>query len=330
MKRAGDVNQWYEYILQQAAAGDYHPSGPFRLVFDCPLPECRLASRKVRHFYVNKDWYGFRCYRTGTTGSFKDLVLANPVRWRALHAAERSQQELATVNYDGFIPLDEATPRPGMPASWIGVAYEYCMKRGLTPADIVRYRVCLLPWEPYVYFPVWNDDGEVYWWFARLLPGFDESPQVPKTKEPPSSSKPLFGSHVLKKTPEAVTLVEGVFDHVATPDSFATMGSFLSYTQIDKLRSLYLTAQIDRVFLIRDPDAKDKARSEVLHIRRAGIPAVAVFIEDRANRDPNDLGHRVMAKIVQELRAIPLDVITGSPFLTASVPPADPCRLLHG
>lgn len=174
----------------------------------------------------------------------------------------------------------------------IDKALRYCKKRGMTDSQINEYQVAIKPGENRVYFPYWNQRFEVTFFTARL---YVENSDEPKTIELASSDKPLYGRHVAPLG-KSVVLVEGVFDHFATPGSYALMGSCITKPQLFQLKADGVT----RAFLIMDHDAKLTCYQQTAAIAAAGITPFPVFIED-TEKDPAQLGREAMRGLVQKL-----------------------------
>ena len=308
-----------DYVRHSVSMGDFSVSG-FRLLMDCPLPECQ-DSRKREHFYVNREWYGWHCYRQGVRGSLKDLVLANPLLWapvRTLDDRGTSRLTNLTTLPNDLVPLTEVSDR--IFASQRRRAYEYALRRGVSPAQIHDYRLAVKEGDPRLWFPYWDDESKVIFRMGRVveLPG-DSPLDLLKTWDEGTPDKPLYGSHVRKPTGYCL-LVEGVFDHFVTPHSFSLMGSTITQTQADRLEQWWDDGHVDRVFLLLDPDAKEKGRREIAKLRRRGIPASAVFLEG-TDDDPGKIGAGTMGRVSRSLAATPTRVLTTTPFLTLRVPP---------
>lgn len=307
-----------DYVRHAVQMGDFTVSG-FRLLMDCPLPECQ-DSRKREHFYVNREWYGWRCYRQGVRGSLKDLVLGNPLLWAPVRTLDdRGTARLSGVTKlpDDLIPLTEVSDR--IFASQRRRAYEYALRRGASPAQIHDYRLAVKQADPRLWFPFWNDQAEVVFRMGRVVELDGDPPlDLLKTWDEGTSDKPLYGSHVRKPSGHLL-LVEGVFDHFVTPHSFSLMGSTITPTQADTLEQWCKDGLLDRVFLLLDPDAKDKGKREVVKLRKRAIPASVVFLEG-TDSDPGKLGAGTMGRISRSLAALPRARLTAEPFLRLHVP----------
>lgn len=308
-----------DYVLSHIRSGDYAESGEFRLVMDCPLPECRGAARKSRHWYLNREWYGWRCYRTGRGGSLRDEALSRPGVWSevvssGLSAGSRGPRKAPGLLRDlGLVPLADAAGKA--PDGQIRASYRYLEGRGVTARQITDYRLCVRPFEARVWFPYWLPDGRVPFAAGRRT----DSDDPPKTVELGDGDKPLYGSHVSPPHGGLVVLVEGWADHFATPRSYALMGSDLTRSQVEDLTAWASGGRLDRILLVCDPDAKDKARHLVGRLRRAVPASAALFLEGCGGADPDKLGRGVMGEIVRQVEALPAWEIAATPHLTASV-----------
>lgn len=309
-----------EYVRRAVELGDYEVSG-FRLLMRCPLPECQEA-RKQEHFYVNREWYGWKCYRQGVQGSLRDLVLANPLLWAPVRSLDdRGQARLSADVHrlpDDLVPLTEVSDR--IFASHRRRAYEYALRRGISPAQIHDYKLAVKQADPRLWFPFWTPEGETVFRMGRLIetPG-DPPVEAIKTWDEGVPDKPLYGSHVRKPT-GFLALVEGVVDHFVTPHSCSLMGSTITTSQADTVEQWCRDGLVDRVFGLFDPDAKDKARREILKLRRRGVNAAACFLE-RTDSDPGKLGAGVMGRVSRALGAVACSTLASRPFLTLHVPP---------
>jgi hypothetical protein len=192
-------------------------------------------------------------------------------------------------------------------------AYKYALSRGVTPAQVVDYKLSVKPLDGRLWFPVWDTGGTVHFRMGRVI---GDDPGI-KTIEEGDGSKPLYGSHV--RSPSGfVALVEGVFDHFATPDSYATMGSHVSPSQLETMLGWQTTGQVRSFIGLYDPDAKDKARSQCLYLRKSGLNASVCFLEG-TDADPAELGVGVMKQAIRWLRSFRPEQLQAMPFLTAQV-----------
>ena len=91
-------------------------------------------------------------------------------------------------------------------------------------------------------------------------------------------------------------LVEGVFDHVQTPNSYALMGIHITRSQIRDLKE----DNIKRVFIIGDPDSSRMSLGVSKILLENYIQAFPVQLLN-TDKDPADLGLQFMRRLVEEL-----------------------------
>lgn len=281
-------------------------SGSGRLDSDewwLPCPACG----DEKHFSVNVKYGSYNCFKCPLGGSIGRYILQNPIQWRSVISSMQYRTgfrnpsdmvESAIPSASPFVRdvvcpsrmfyLYEKETREGFP---IRLAKAYLIARGLTIQDIFQYRPFVKPYEPIVYFPYWNDENVITFYVGRKL----TNSEGPKTIEPKDSEKPLFGLHVHKPKSKMVTLVEGIFDHVATENSYAMLGSSVSVKQIAALK-MYA---VQKILVIGDPDAHEKTRANARRLNSFGFVAFPVLLD--GNKDPADLGRNVMSMIIKEL-----------------------------
>lgn len=291
----------FESVLSGSRSGNLNIRGD-QVVMDCPF------CGKEGHFYVhvNRGWY--RCFKCTATGSMAGFLSDDPVRWRKAISGVSSPCPVVSppwpsVTSDdiGGLPLSPLIPSdlppwpvPGMSeivSARMGRATAYTRGRGMTDDQIKTYRVSVSPGDNRVYFPYWDDRG-LSFYVARSMTG-----EEPKTLEP-GTTKPLYGAHITKPGKTAV-LVEGVFDHLATPNSYSLMGHAINSLQLSQLKNTEV------VFVILDPDMPLESNRMAQLLRRHGKTACSVDMVC-TRKDPADLGHETMRGLVMMLNDIPV------------------------
>lgn len=84
------------HVLDRVRSGRYSESGEFRLVMDCPLPECRADARKLGYTYRRTGWYGYHMHR--------DRLCSTPLRPRVV-------QEPLPQTHEAGVAVAEEEPR---------------------------------------------------------------------------------------------------------------------------------------------------------------------------------------------------------------------------
>lgn len=317
------LNQVYNAVM----LGDYEVRGQNIIT---PCPKCGKADD---HFAFRADRKVYNCYSCGFKGRVRLDEWDFP-RWRRLARMVGDAVDALPAGPQGGISLGlwtvggdqrslgpEDTPEPY--PSLIGRVVDYCLSRGMTYNQIRDYRVSAIDCDARAYFPYWDHRGEISFYMGRAI----DPDAKPKTLEPPATvaTKPLFGPHVRRSTyrGKMVTLVEGVFDHFATPDSACVFGSALNNNQINDLADL----RPSWVPVMFDPDAMAKARIIVKKLWVRGIPAAPVDISEYGYKeDPASLGLPVMNEIITALErgGIPRSPACISVYPVASRDSGDP------
>ena len=131
-------------------------------------------------------------------------------------------------------------------------AYHYLRKRGLTDADIVRWKIgyCFSgEYRNRVIIPSFDDDGDVNFFIARSYSGDSY-----KYKNPRASKNIVFNELFIDWN-EDLTIVEGVFDAVVAGNAAPILGSTLQKHARLIQKIVYNDTP---VFVALDPDAQKK------------------------------------------------------------------------
>ncbi len=297
MGRKRDAKILLDAFEQALKSGDFTNNGE-EYVISCPFCDDHQGN-----FYLNVSKKIGHCFRARCEVgvSFKSQLVGHSVRGYLQTnlpsiSSPKNIQEV-DVNY----PLVPIMSAKGEHRIWalktsIGRVYDYCITRGMTHKQIADYKVSAKPFESRAYFPYWDSQGDIVFWMGRALGN-----QMPKTTEKRGTSKPLYGRHVKKwGSDESIVLVEGVFDHFATIGSYALMGSSISTEQVRGL----LRDDIGRVFVIGDPDADSSVQRICGKLLKSCILAYPVQLAG-TDKDPAELGPKIMGKVVSELTALP-------------------------
>ena len=135
--------------------------------------------------------------------------------------------DIADVEYlmlpDGFKPInkDDADCKK---------AYEYLLSRGVTDRIITKYNIGYIAKNSNdyslryrVYIPSYDDFDNLTYWVGRDYTGKNKQ----KVKNPKRSKTEVVFNEGKINWYEPVTLVEGPFDHIVTPNSIPLMGKTL-------------------------------------------------------------------------------------------------------
>lgn len=288
--------QVFEQVLQRVRAGDFHMSSS-QIYVNCPL-----CGDEKRHLQVHSVRGLYICFRCREGGSIRWVISGRPADWREVRSAlpdtKKDPFQPRPCTEEGYIAISpplvtsgrgQVNFREKVLRRLADRAFSYCLKRGMTPAQIALYRLAVRMDYERVFFPYWNRGSDWTFYTARAL-GDEE----PKTLEMPGSDKPLYGRQLHQRA-ENVVLVEGVFDHFVTPYSYAMMGAILTVGQIRQL----MEDKVKRVFFIGDPDAGEMMERNQTRMVHSGITAYTVHLHTK--KDPAEIGRAQMFEIVNNL-----------------------------
>jgi hypothetical protein len=138
-------------------------------------------------------------------------------------------------------------------------AYEYLQGRGITDDLIDRYKIGYVnhygdyKFRDRVIIPSYDSFGDLNYWVGRDYTGTNKyryaNPQIPKTK--------FIFNEGLVDWYDDITLVEGVFDHIAVPNSIPLLGKMLKKDYV--LYEVLNTKAKANVNIMLDDDALEYA-----------------------------------------------------------------------
>ena len=233
------------------------------LLFSCPA--CRHHKRKLS---VNLDKNAFKCWICDYRGrSIRHLVrrfgtYTQLQRWDEVAGrTDLSQFDFLFMDKDRHgdgqkieLPQEfETLTSKKIPATGIS-AYRYLLSRGLTRADIVRWKIgyCFSgEYRNRIIVPSFDDEGDVSYFIARTY-----TEDSYKYKNPRVSKNIVFNELYINWNSDLV-LVEGVFDAIVAGNSTPILGSTLR----EDSKLIQKIVQHDTpVYVALDPDAANKER----------------------------------------------------------------------
>ena len=286
----------YQYIVDVIRSGEYIQADD-ELTMKCPNCE------NVGHFNVNIKKCKYNCFKCNNGGSFPGQALADAKNWRIMvrgisSDASRKPEEkafaLCSLASTPLIAILSAPIPPAFTTAMIEYVqakniYQYCLSRGVTPGQIKEYRVGYKNLDLRAWFPYWDKFGEVVYQQGRAIVGSVQ----PKTISE-GENLPLFGRHI-KVLHNTVVLVEGIFDHLATPFSYSLQGSNITTHQLEQLKY----DGVKKAFVFMDPDAGIQGKRICQKLGLYGIKGYLVVMPQQAHKDPADIGVETMTKIVK-------------------------------
>lgn len=252
------------YIVTSNFGEDYiHDEYSDEYRYQCP--HCLELGKKTSDYklYVNAKSLKFNCFRCGWHGRLEDDTVqesSNSVLGSMLKDLETKYSGISLSkddeDYDEptYYKLPSELLTPDNKRAW-----DYLIKRGITPEDISRYSIRV----PNVFDSPKSMIGRVLipnkviaGKFTNMYVARTYINEEPKYKNPYNSPKDkvIFNYHNIPDNPDQIIINEGVLTSiVAGTDSVATYGKSVSDYQIDMI----VDKNPKRVYVSLDNDAKD-------------------------------------------------------------------------
>jgi len=166
-----------------------------------------------------------------------------------------------------FISLAGLVPATGV------YAHNYLHSRGLTKADILKWKIGYCFGGEYrnrIIIPSFNDDGDVSYFIARSYSGDSY-----KYKNPRASKDIVFNELYIDWN-EDLTIVEGVFDAITAGNSVPILGSTLRQNS-DLIRKIVYNDT--PVYVALDPDAREKENRIIETLLRYDIELYKIDVD---------------------------------------------------
>jgi len=257
------VNKKEALKILNEVIGDHRQTSKKEYYFKCP--ECNHYKHKLA---VNLDKNAFHCwicdYRGRNIrrlvrrfGSFVQLQKWDGIsnrsdleRFADLFMEREHREDKTKVELPAeFTSLcSESIPVTGL------TAFKYLQKRGLTKADILKWKIgyCFSgEYRNRIIIPSFDEDGDCSYFIARSYTGDSY-----KYKNPRASKDIVFNDLFIDWNSDLV-LVEGVFDALVAGNAVPILGSTLR-SGSELLRKI--VRNDTPVFVALDPDAADKER----------------------------------------------------------------------
>jgi len=243
--------------------GSHHQTSKEEYYFRCPA-----CDHRKHKFAINLDKNAFHCWVCDYRGrNIRRVVrrfgsLTQLHKWDAISdrtdlerfadlfmAPERGEDKAKVELPEEFASLcAENIPATGI------YALRYLQKRGLTKADILKWKIGFCFSGEYrnrIIIPSFDDDGDCSYFIARSYTGDSYRYKNPR------SSKDIVFNELFINWNEDLTLVEGVFDAIVCGNAVPILGSTLR-SGSDLLRKI---VQNDTpIYIAMDPDAAKKER----------------------------------------------------------------------
>lgn len=247
-----------------------HNEDTGQIAFDCPAcsAEKGLAEGDGKgNLEINYNRSMFKCWscqdtnhmhgpilkllkRYATPRHIRDYLLVKP---DADVAVAKQVTDIVVELPDEYKKLSECTPQDYK----YGVAINYLRKRGIGSDIINEFDVGYAVKGKYfnrIIIPSYDADGKVNYFIARW---FDREFNKVKYLNPTAEKQEIVFNEGKVNWDATIYLVEGVTDHIVTPNSIPLLGKYLS----DKLFELLYDKAKGYIVIVLDDDAWEDAKN---------------------------------------------------------------------
>ncbi len=264
--------------------------------YELPCPSCRENRSEKRKLVVRLDDFRYHCWVCEIKG--KDV-------WRLVQKTNPhlSGQLPSGVNKIKKIIIEEIEEKVTLPSHLVPVFWpskdpdvisvkNYLLRRGLTLEKIARWRIMSTPvgrFRRHAIIPSFDDEGDLNYYLGRAIDNVTMKYRNSKT-----SKKNVIFNEVDIDWSNSITLVEGVFDAIKSPENtIPILGSSLS-----KSSRLYkkIVAQQSNVTISLDPDLKEKAFNIAETLFSDGCTVSIAFAPH--GRDLGDLSFKEAKRVI--------------------------------
>ena len=192
-----------------------------------------------------------------------------------------------------FISLAGAVPATGV------YAHKYLHSRGLTKADILKWKIGYCFGGEYrnrIIIPSFNDGGNVSYFMARSYNGDSYKYKNPK------ASKDIVFNELYIDWNEDLTIVEGVFDAITAGNSVPILGSTLR-SDSDLIRKIVYNDT--PVYVALDPDAREKENKIIETLLKYDVELYKIDVD--GYEDVGSMPREVFQERKQKARFIDRD-----------------------
>ena len=296
--------------------GNYSDKGS-ELLFTCPA--CGHHKRK---FSINLDKNAFKCwicdYRGRNIrralrrfGSFVQLQKWDSISDKAdlerfaelfMEPIRRENKTKVEIPREFVTLTNNQAPATGL------YAIKYLLKRGVTRADILKWKIGYCFEGEYrnrIIIPSFDEDGDCNYFIARSYIGDSY-----KYKNPRASKDIVFNDLFIDWNSDLV-LVEGVFDALVAGNAVPILGSTLR-SGSDLLRKI--VRNDTPIYIALDPDAVEKERRIIKMLLRYDVELYKIDVSDYEDVGsmPRDvfLQRKKMASFIDRDNYLLLDLLS--------------------
>ena len=284
-----------KYVLDNHLGSSLHHQKEGEISYFCPF--CSHYKRKLQVNLHTQKWHCWVCNSKGQT--LKSLLKKSNAPAQSYSKIKEIYGDVTTkreYNSKDLIGLPEHY-KP----LWISQntpdyknALHYALNtRKLTPMDILRYQVGYCEQGPYagmLIVPSFNKSNMINYYVGRSYYNATIA-----HKNPPVS-KDIIGFESQINWKEPITIVEGVYDAIATKrNAIPLFGKIILRT----LRNKILTEGVERLYLALDKDAFKDSIKEVEYFLNNNIDVRLVQLP---GKDPSEAGYRTMMEAMDKAK----------------------------
>ena len=284
-----------KYVLDNHLGSSLHHQKEGEISYFCPF--CSHYKRKLQVNLHTQKWHCWVCNSKGQT--LKSLL-------KKSNAPAQSYSKIKEIYGDVTTKREyNSKDLVGLPEHykplWISQntpdyknALHYALNtRKLTPMDILRYQVGYCEQGPYagmLIVPSFNKSNMINYYVGRSYYNATIA-----HKNPPVS-KDIIGFESQINWKEPITIVEGVYDAIATKrNAIPLFGKILLRT----LRNKILTEGVERLYLALDKDAFKDSIKEVEYFLNNNIDVRLVQLP---GKDPSEAGYLTMMEAMDKAK----------------------------
>lgn len=268
------------------------------LSYYCPL--CNHYKRKLQ---INLETEAYHCWICDAKGRKLTTLL------KKINAPQQAYQVIKEVygesksntktNFsrelvglpEGYKPLYQKQSTP----DYRNALHYALTVRGLTPLDILRYRVGYCEEGPYagmLIIPSYGVSNTINYYVGRSYYNATVS-----HKNPPVS-KDVIGFDNMVNWKRPIIIVEGVFDAIATKRNAIPL---FGKKMLPSLRTKILTEKVQKLYLALDKDALKDSIKEVEYFMNNGVD---VYLIQLLEKDPSDMGYAGMVESINKAKKV--------------------------
>jgi len=282
--------------LLSSLLGNGHNTSGNNVAYYCPF--CHHHKRKLE---INISTQQYQCWVCNIKGrSFLSLfkkLKAPKNKFDELVKLVKANKRTNSLDYvdrkkdnNGILELPENYKPLWIPTSspeYKNAIY-YLNKRGVTPYDILRYRIGYCDSGEYakkIIIPSFNNSGELNYFVGRSY----YAASTYKHKNP-KVSKDIIGFEIFVNWEMPIILVEGAFDAIAIKRNAVPL---FGKTIPEKLKRKIIDKRVKEIYICLDKDAIKNAVRFAEEFMNAGLN---VYFVEMGIKDASELGFERMSK----------------------------------